>query len=162
MRQFTLRWGGLFVATIISGIALAQTLRRPELREGPHRMPGEEELHRVIKIGPGVTLKASIEVTSKGNGLLTIGNLQLRVVDSHDDGAKYQDGMAHVEFADVDGDGWKDLIVIGIAEFTDEKSAAVLKREPFTFFYKYDPRTGKFRETFRLASFELRHGMPPM
>lgn len=149
----------LLTVLFCGGVALPQVLHHSELREDARNLiQGEQQLQRVIDVGPGTRERASIEVTSKGNGLLSIGKLRLKVVDGHDDGASYQDEMAHVEFADVDGDGWKDLVIVGIANYTDDKGDAILKREPFTFIYKYDPQRKSFGQTYRFASFALEQG----
>lgn len=148
----------LLLSMFCCAAAMAQVLSRSSLSENPDLMPGETRAQWVIEVGPAVRLTASVEVTTKGNGTLNIGNLHLRVVDAHDDGAKYQNGMAHVEFVDVDGDGWKDVVVIGIVDYTDEKSDAVRKREPFTFIYRYDPKNKVFRQTYKHATFLLEDG----
>lgn len=43
------------------------------------------------------SMPASIEVTTKGNGVLTVGNLVVRVFDEHDDGSVFYGGLADIE-----------------------------------------------------------------
>lgn len=150
--------GILLAGSLWSVPARAQVLSIDDLRDDKQGMPGEQQLQRVIEIGAGTRLPASVHVTNKGNGVLAIANLRLKVVDNHGDGATYQNGMPHVEFADVDGDGWKDLLVTGIVDYTDDKSDKVRKQESFTFLYRFDPRSKSFRQTYKRASFALEEG----
>lgn len=156
------RLAGMIAAFLMvycsANATFAQRLATKDLRETSDVMPGERRLQRTIEVGPGTRMDATIEETNKGNGLLTIGNLRLKVVDSHGDGAVYQDGMPNVEFADIDGDGWKDLVVSGIVNYSDEKGVAIRKRESFTFIFRFDPRTKTFRQTYKHASFKLEDG----
>lgn len=148
----------LAVLLLACAVALAQVLSRSELRSDVQLMPGERVLRQTVEIASSVKLDAVVEITPKGNGTLTIGNLMLRVLDEQDDGAVYQDGMATVEFADIDGDGYKDLVVVGAANYTDEKTGAIQKREPFAFVFKYDPKSGSFYQSYKRASFTLEKG----
>ena len=66
--------------------------------------------------------------------------------------------MPHIEFADIDQDGWKDLVITGTVDYMDEKLDIVRETEQFTFIYKYFPKTNSFRQTYRHASFDLEHG----
>jgi hypothetical protein len=135
----------------------AQTLSPKGLRDDPDGMPGERVLRQDIEMGAGVKLTALIEETNKGNGLLSIGTLKLKVVDEHEDGAVYAGAVPHVEFADIDGDGIKELVVNGIVEYTDEKADVVREREAFVFIYRYDKAKG-FKLAFKRASFALEDG----
>ena len=65
--------------------------------------------------------------------------------------------MPHVEFADIDGDGIKELVANGIVEYTDEKTDVVHARESFVFIYRYDKAKG-LRLVFKHASFALEDG----
>jgi hypothetical protein len=138
----------------VVGVADAQVLAEKDLRPDPDGMPGERVLQRTIDVGRRVKADVLIEVTNKGNGLLSVGGLALKVVDQHDDGALFAGGMAHVEFADIDGDGFKDLVVSGIAEYTDEKRDEVHERESFVFIYRYDAKAKAFKQSYAHASFK--------
>lgn len=121
-------------------------------------MPGERVLRKVIDVGHGMSMAAVIEESNKGNGLLTLGALTLKVVDGHDDGAVYAGAMPHVEFIDIDGDGVKELVVNGVVEYTDEQTDAVREREPFVFIYRYDLTSRGFTMAYKRASFALEDG----
>lgn len=138
--------------------AQAQVLSLNALQDDPDGMPGEYALRQVINVGRGIKLTAVIEQTSKGNGLLTLGALKLKVLDEHDDGAVYAGAMPHVEFVDMDADGVKELIVNGIVEYTDEKIDSVRERESFVFIYRYDLESRSFELAYRHASFALEDG----
>ena len=118
-------------------------------------MPGELRLEQHVEICAGRTLDAVVEVTTKGNGTLTVGNLKLKVYDAHDDGAVYANDMACVEFVDLNGDGCKDLIVTGAVCYNNEKDETITKVEPFTFIYFYDRKSNTFRLKFKRATFAL-------
>lgn len=93
----------LLSSTIIS----AQVLSADDLRENSDGMPGEWVLQQVIDIGEGIEMVALIEETNKGNGVLSLGALSLKVVDQYGDGAVYAGAMPRLEFVDIDADGFK-------------------------------------------------------
>jgi hypothetical protein len=151
---------GMLAPLVLVSNADAQVLARHTMRK-LSASAGEEQYRLNLEIGPDKLLKARIGVTSKGNGTLQIANLKLKVVDCHDDGAHYHRGWAHIDVADIDEDGWKDLVVTGIADYTEEKTGEVFEQEPFTFIYRYDPARAEFRRTYRRASFRLEDGPEP-
>ena len=148
----------LAALTLIGAPAEAQVLTLSQLRQDPNGVTGECVHEQTIDVGGGVKFPARLKQTTKGNGALSIANLQLRVIDGHDDGALYAGEMPHVEFADLNDDGFKDLVVGGIVEYTDEKGDFVRDRESFVFIYRYDPKTNEFRRSYRRASFNLEDG----
>jgi len=143
---------------IVSVTADGQVLTARDHQVDPNGMPNERIRERNIEIGRGVTLRAVVEETAKGNGTLLVGNLRLKIVDEHDDGAVYAGVMPHVEFADFDGDGYRDLVVSGVVEYTDEKGKEILDCESFVFLYRYDVQSKGFKMTFKRASFDLTQG----
>jgi hypothetical protein len=149
---------GVLTPFICESEAHAQVLTRRTMTALKTAPVNEEQYRRTLEIGPDTKLTAVIDITSKGNGVLRIANLNLKVVDGHDDGAVYDRGWAHIEFADIDDDGWKDLVVTGIVNYTDDKTEEIYKREPFTFIYRYDPARAEFRRSYRRASFGLEDG----
>jgi hypothetical protein len=132
-------------------------LKRSELCAPVDGMPGEGVLQTTIDVGPGMTLDAVVEVTAKGNGVLSIANLRLRVVDEHDDGIVYKDGWAHTEFVDLNNDGWKDLVVLGSLVRTREAASESPGGEPFVFIYLFDAEAMAFVRSYKHATFELAH-----
>ena len=145
----------VLVTNIWAIAAPSDRLERKELRPSKEGMPGEESIHREVDFGKKVKLKASIEVTAKGNGALRLGNLNLKVFDSHDDGVVYENELLTIDIADLDGDGARELIVSGIVVFTeDERPYKVIKREHVVFIYKLRNRSN-FDEVYRNTNFRI-------
>jgi len=111
-------------------------------------MPGEELYQRKISIGGNIDAEVVIEVTDKGNGGMELLNLRLKVVDNHDDGAVYVGGLLHVEFVDITGDGFKDLVITGTVMHTGEKETDPRSFETVTSIYLFDPKKKEFRLAF--------------
>jgi hypothetical protein len=150
----------LFTFSVIAlcyGVFLANNLRRPP--QAPRLSAPDILVHgRYVEIGPGTTLFCEFDDTTKGNGMLEIANLRLKIADWHDNGEFYQNGKAQFEFYDLNGDNWKELLVMGILNYTDERSDVVVKQEPFIFIYAFDKDHNSFRQIYRHASFELEIG----
>jgi hypothetical protein len=65
-----------------------------------------------------------------------------------DDGSYYEGEMLKVEFADLDGDGRREMVISGLVCFTDQKGDHVLRREAVVFIYALQPdRT--FKQVYR-------------
>jgi len=118
-------------------------------------IPGEQRYERVIEIGHGVSTRAVIEVTSKGNGILKIGDLRLRVYDDHDDGAYYLGSLLHIEFADVNGDDYRDMVISGIVSHGGEKEWEERKMESLVFIYRYDVERSTFVLVYRKGQTDI-------
>jgi hypothetical protein len=141
----------LFTILGLSTASLGQTLPADEFRDvfdAPH---GYQQYRASIAIGPAIDLPAAIEVTPRRNGTLAIANLSLRVLDEYNDPLMYERGMLHVKFIDLSGDGYKDLLITGIAVRTGEKSAAPTSREVITNIYIFNPVTRQFKEVLRIG-----------
>lgn len=141
------------VATVLILIALSlgargQVVRIGEFRPDPEGMQGEMRYDRTVEVGRGVPLPVTIQVTARRNGTLKAANLSLRVLDEYNDGEVYEGGLLHVEFVDVTGDGFKDLIVTGIYVHTGDKENDPVTREPITSVYVFVPDKAEFRRTF--------------
>ena len=154
------RFSGLSVLLVlVLQIAAApdetvERISRNDLKPLKDGMPGEEGLQREVVLAPGVKMTAAIEVTAKGNGSLRIGNLNLKVFDSHDDGSYYENGLLNIDFADIDGDGKRELLISGIVCFTDEKGGKVLRREAVVFIYALQPNR-TFKQIYRNTDIRL-------
>ena len=111
-----------------------------------------------VKIGLNKIVKANITKTARGNGHLEIGKLKLKIIDNYDDGAKYMDGSVHIDFEDLNDDGFNDMIISGIVCYTHEKQDIVVKHEDCVFIYMYSPSTDTFVSKYRRASFSLESG----
>jgi hypothetical protein len=82
------------------------------LREG---MPETDILNIKFPVNSHITLKGTFSITSKGNGVLTISGLNIRIYDAHSDGVVFDGFLLHNEATDIDGDGYNDLVVWGTA-----------------------------------------------
>lgn len=144
----------LVLRTTAAQSASVERLSRKDLKPLKSEFPGEQGLKREITLAPDVKMTATIEVSNKGNGSLRIGNLNLRTVDDHHDGAYYENEMLDIDFTDLDGDGKREMILSGILCFTNEKDDKVLRREAIVFIYKLQPdRT--FKLVYRNTDFHL-------
>jgi len=125
---------------------------RPDKSRG---ISGEEIAKKQIVIAPGLVFNAVIEVTSKGNGSLSVANLEwVRVYDGHNDGAIYRNWLLTVKVADFDGDGYRDLIIYGIEQFYGDKDDRMEKLRgwrPIIRLYRFNPKIHGFEPFFIYA-----------
>ncbi|GAA5496042.1 hypothetical protein Rhal01_02223 [Rubritalea halochordaticola] len=90
----------------------------------------ETKISRLIQISEKVSCKAHFEVTSKGNGDLSIPGINIRIFDTHEDRFIYQDSLLKCQWKDTNGDGYLDLTVSGTVLETDEKGERLLSSTP--------------------------------
>ncbi len=110
-----------------------------DLQPDPNQMPGELVWSKTINVGPNLTLPATIEVTAKGNGFLSVGEVSLgKVYDEHDDGQTFEGSLADIAFKDINDDGFKDVVISGIINIHHEKHDEILSRGAFVRVYLYD------------------------
>ncbi|WP_196140415.1 hypothetical protein [Aliikangiella sp. G2MR2-5] len=88
-----------------------------------------KEIHKSINIGPDVILEYSFGITSKGNGGLVAINKFIRIYDTHSDGITFKNGLLNSELIDVDGDGYLDIKLWGVAVLTDEKEKSLGEKD---------------------------------
>lgn len=156
-----LKWLSLLSLLVLVTFQIAATptntvqrISRKDLRPAKDGMPEEQELTKEVVIAPTVKFIARIEVSAKGNGSLQIANLNLKVFDDHSDGSYYENEMLSIEFADLDGDGKRELIISGIVCFTGDKGDKVLHREAVVFIYALQ-RNRTFKEVYRNTDIRL-------
>ncbi|MCX6955487.1 MAG: hypothetical protein NTV51_25340 [Verrucomicrobia bacterium] len=77
-----------------------------------------------IDLGKGIFVDLTFEITTNGNGLLTLPGLAIRVFDSHADGLVFRNGLLRCEWQDVDGDGVRELVVTGTAIRQNDQAGA--------------------------------------
>ena len=99
---------------------------------------------REIDLGKGVTAIAKLELTEKGNGGLTVPGCGLRVYDAHRDGVTFKGYLLQCEWKDMNGDGYLDLAVSGIAQFWSEKDGRLEIEKPISTVLQYDPAKRSF------------------
>ena len=79
--------------TIDARSADTNGIRKEHLKAVKDGIPGELEFKQEIAFAKDLKLTTSIEVTTKGHGWLKVANLNLKVFDSNNDGAYYEDGL---------------------------------------------------------------------
>lgn len=104
----------------------------------------------VIKVGHS-KFKAVIEGTSKGNGVLLLKNLRLRVWDVHDDGAIYSGGWLEAEVVDKPRQAIVIYGVIVLKDDADQKGASPIYRS-LVGVYEYDPKSDTFTKVYGNAN----------
>src|SRR6478609_1337577 len=115
---------------------------------------------RDIDLGKGATVTAKFELTEKGNGGLTVPGYGLRVYDAHRDGVTFKAYLLRCEWKDMNGDGYLDLAVSGVAQFWSEKTGRLEIEKDITSVLQYDPAKKGFDlvkgtpETFSWANHE--------
>lgn len=154
---------GALVALCVTGSAIGQVLELSKVYEADANEYGDATYVQLIDVGKGVTVTARTELTRKGNGVLSVKNLELRIYDAHDDAAYFQDSFLKTEFADVDGDGFKDIVISGIVvyEITRVGEAKRFVREPVVFVYLYRAEGDAFKLGYKSASFDLESDSGP-
>lgn len=99
---------------------------------------------RAIEIGAQTKIDARFLITTKGNGVVTLPGLAVRIYDAHGDEITFQGGLLRCEWRDEDGDGFLDLVVGGWAEHSSEKGDKVVKSVPLRAVFRYRPTLRRF------------------
>src|SRR4051794_26199811 len=163
MRQ-VMRTALLILVLLTAGRAGAQLVTQAGMQQDPDGGRGDTIKRQTIDLGRGVRFEAMMTSTARGNGTMAVANLKLWVFDAGYDAAGYAGGMPTVEFADVDGDGYRDLVVGGIAEYLNDKDEGkkdeVGERESFVFVYRFDPNVKQFKLAYWHASVDLEKSGP--
>jgi len=138
----------------------AESVRRKDFYHPVDGMQGEERYVKKFDLGGGVSANVTIDVTAKGNGYMAVLNLHLKVFDEHDDGAIYDGGLLQIDFIDLAGGGFKDLVISGLVIYTGEKATSPRSSEPVVFIYRFQPKERTFKLVYKRASFDLAEGPP--
>ena len=99
-----------------------------------------------VRVGKS-ELSAVIKTTSKGNGVLLLKNLQLRVWDVHRDGAVYSDGWLNIEAL---GNPKPTVLIYGVIMLYDDNDKAGANPTYHALFgvYEYNSRTDAFTKKY--------------
>jgi hypothetical protein len=108
-----------------------------------------------LALGHGLNVTASVQMTSKGNGTLSLPNLGLRLFDQHDDGLVYRGGLLKLDLVTLGDDRYASILVSGILQHTGEKESDPIEEEAAVFIYRLDCRSGKFVQTYRNSSINI-------
>lgn len=66
---------------------------------------GDRWYEQAVELAQGFPVLVKTEVSRRGNGVMSIKNLQLRLYDAHDDAAYFENWLLRTEFVDLNGDG---------------------------------------------------------
>lgn len=100
----------------------------------------------IIDFGLGLQIPIDFGITSKGNGGFSLPGLFLiRVYDRHDDGSYFKSGLLQNELLDIDEDGYKEILLWGVAIKTDENSERIIGEIPVVAIIKYDSKAKIFK-----------------
>lgn len=114
---------------------------------------GTGETTTTQDVGNGEKVTFTFNKTSKGNGTLLLGDhTLLRIMDTHDDGYYYKEGLLRVDFEDITGDNLKELIISGIVLETSEKEV-VTNEYPLVMIYSY--KNGMYQRVYKHAPIEI-------
>lgn len=146
---------------LISLTAFAERINKSEIVSHPdqEKRYNENYWSKEIKISKDITLKPELEITYRGNGFLKIANLDLYIYRwGYNTAIIYKNCMLNVDFVDINGDGFKDIVISGLALYPHEQREIILKREPVLFIYLFDPKKKKFNLDYINSSFYLEVG----
>lgn len=145
------------IAALVAPALQAQVLDYSEKYKVEVSIHGERVFEQPISIGPGVDVVVRTEVTSKGNGAFHLKNLEVRNFDQHHDAAVFRDDALKTEFIDLDGDGYRDLVVSGAVIYTADRPESPQRSfvETVVWIFLYRRELDQFEPRYRNASFSL-------
>jgi hypothetical protein len=103
-----------------------------------------KSVKKTLRIAKGVRAKSVFEISSKGNGAVILPGIGVRVYDSHDEGQVFRNWLLKCEWRDVDGDGFCDLVLSGIAVMTHEKTGEEIESRIVHGVFRYSPQRRRF------------------
>lgn len=104
-------------------------------------------ISRSIEVSPGDFQPAEFEITSKGNGAISLPGLNVRIYDAHDDGSVFKNDLLSCEWKDTDDDGFLDLVVSGTAIQTEDKDDAKPVEIKVSGLFRWNPKNKQFEVT---------------
>jgi hypothetical protein len=108
--------------------------------------PGTEDLNLKIVVSESISVNGRFSITSKGNGVLEVPGANIRLYGCHHDGVVFDGCLLNNELVDIDGDGFKDIVLWGTANLFDEDDKQVGER-PVLCIFRFDPIVKKFINT---------------
>ena len=103
---------------------------------------------KALEVAPGMVLPAVLKVTGRRNGSLAIADINPRVLDGDDDTEEYVGELLSIYLTDLDGDGFRDLILCGVKEIHAEKVDGVIGYRPELMVWRFDPQRRTFQGPF--------------
>lgn len=109
--------------------------------------PETDSLNLSVQVSYSLKVIGNFSITSKGNGVLQVPGVNIRLYDGHDDGVVFDSFLLNNELVDVDGDGFKDIVLWGTSILYDDKDDKEIGRRPVLSIFRFDPKTKKFINT---------------
>lgn len=126
-----------------SGAVIWPDARAREKAERLRDADATDDVVQELAISRTLIVNARFSITSKGNGILSLPGLTVRVYDEHDDGITFRGGLLTCEWHQQPGQRYLDLIVSGIAERHDEKGNHIADTAVRAIF-RYAPQERRF------------------
>jgi hypothetical protein len=97
-----------------------------------------DTVYRIIDIEKSRLLKVTLGTTTKGNGVISIPGLAIRVYDQHNDGLVFDDGGGLTcEWRSDVPEGYPMLLISGVAIHYDEKGNNIVQRNEVSAVFRY-------------------------
>ena len=102
------------------------------------------EIAKELIVGHGIKTSYSFGATSKGNGGLTIFGTFIKLLDVHDDSIIIKNDVLNSSVKDINDDGYKDILIWGVAIFTGEKEWDSKEERPVKAVLIFDKNKKKY------------------
>lgn len=101
-------------------------------------------LYRIIDLVGSKPLKVALGTTTKGNGVISIPGVTIRVYDQHQDGIVFEGGGLSCEWRDDPASVFPSLMISGVAVHYDEKGLGVIGRNEVSALFRYSAVRGAY------------------
>jgi len=137
----------LIMALLMSGKTFgAEIISQAEISQLYASNSESKGINKVLAIGSNVNVPIEFSITSKGNGGFSLPGLFLiRIYDQHDDTVYFKSGLLKNELVDIDSNGYKELLLWGVAVRSDEETEKVIAEVPVVAIIKYDLESKLFK-----------------
>jgi hypothetical protein len=125
-------------------------------KNNPALIQGEVSFEKNYLIGGNIRITIRVDITNKGNGLMQALNIKFPIYDTHDDGEIFRGGLLDVALVDIDEDGYKDVVISGIVDKTNDKSGEIVSSGVIIAIYHYDPVHDRFSPAYFSGNEKLR------
>lgn len=101
-------------------------------------------IKKSIEISPRNLQIMEFNVTTKGNGVISVPGMNVRIYDAHDDGLVFENYLLKCEWKDTDADGFLDLVVSGTAILTGDQGDAKPTKIEINGVFRWDDEDRRF------------------
>lgn len=133
-------------ATLLDAAVLPQILNT--FKEGS---PGTDVFHFRYRLSKDRSVNYDFSISSKGNGTVSLPGITVHLYDDHDDGVYFKDGLLLSSLSDINGDGYTDIVLYGIAVISDEETQkgtqeiSTEKELPVVSILRFDVKKNRYR-----------------